>query len=135
MIIILFIVASQIKEDRDITGGLPYLTLSLTCQITKRRIFHPVKYLTCKHAQCFELEAFLRMIWVSSAISSLKKCPHCNTKAKPEDLRVDDFFTKILHTKDRKNIKDANATLVKIFENGEWELVSAADHNKAKKVI
>lgn len=134
------LVANQIKEDHEITGGLPYLTVSLVCQLTRKRMLNPVKFLSCKHIQCFDLDAFLGLICVKQPkhfFVDLYKCPICQNKAKLDDLKVDHFFHQVLHQKDRKNIRDPNSTSVKIYGNGEWELELekvAADQGKVSKV-
>lgn len=65
--------------------------------VSLNRITIPVKTLSCKHIQCFDLETHLNLRRAPGAdCSKTWSCPTCGLIATPNRLRICTFFQKIL---------------------------------------
>jgi len=72
--------------DSAVECSTPWLQ-SLVCPLTRERIWAPVRGITCKHLQCFDLEAYLE---TSSRAAFHRRwhCPVCDKLLYPAELAV-----------------------------------------------
>jgi hypothetical protein len=80
--------ASNSDDSVQQTG----VRVSLKCPVTFKRIQLPARGAECKHIQCFDLEAYLKM----NCERCTWRCPVCNSNAQLEGLEVDHYIWGII---------------------------------------
>eukprot|EP01119_Soliformovum_irregulare_P013226 TRINITY_DN3508_c0_g1_i1.p1 TRINITY_DN3508_c0_g1~~TRINITY_DN3508_c0_g1_i1.p1 ORF type:complete len:526 (-),score=122.47 TRINITY_DN3508_c0_g1_i1:38-1615(-) len=98
--------------------------ITLRDPLTRAVITHPARATTCRHLQCFELEAYLKM---NERVPHFK-CPVCNKPALYKDLIIDSFFKLIL-----SKVSNSDDTEVVIQPDGTWSTVKEGPVNATKR--
>ncbi|KII65513.1 E3 SUMO-protein ligase PIAS2 [Thelohanellus kitauei] len=80
------------SDDQDIQFE-GKLVVSLRCPISLTIMQTPVRFMQCKHVQCFDLESYLSLMLQYPTFI----CPVCEFKGSLKTLHVDQFMKKILH--------------------------------------
>ncbi|KAM7286536.1 E3 SUMO-protein ligase PIAS3-like [Ixodes scapularis] len=89
-----------------------FITLSLTCPLSKTRLKVPCRGARCSHAQTFDAMAYLELN--ESTLRPLWRCPVCNRSIKVEELRIDLLVLEILGR------LGSFCGAVEIFPDGRW---------------
>ncbi|KAK1367551.1 E4 SUMO-protein ligase PIAL2 [Heracleum sosnowskyi] len=97
--------------------------ISLNCPISMKRIKTPVKGLSCKHHQCFDLDNYAD---INSRRPSWR-CPHCNQSVCFNDIRIDQKMVKIL-----EEVAE-NVAVVKISADGSWKAATESNDQRDQK--
>lgn len=79
-------------EDDELSAGAA--RLSLQCPLSHTRLVNPVRSRKCKHLECFDLVAYLRMAQASRF--PRYQCPRCGAHARPHELILDPWMRKLL---------------------------------------
>ncbi|KAL6866018.1 hypothetical protein ACO1O0_002118 [Amphichorda felina] len=92
-------IARRLKpaESDDVIVEDNNLYISLADPFSSVMFVTPVRGIYCKHLECFDLEIWLdtrprRSKGVELSMSDCWKCPICSNDARPNRLRIDDFF-------------------------------------------
>ncbi|XP_022650166.1 E3 SUMO-protein ligase PIAS1-like isoform X3 [Varroa destructor] len=75
--------ASFVKES----DGVKSQIIPLKCPLTMTRIRIPVRFMSCKHLSCFDLDSYI----AAETNKSTQKCPICNCTGSPSALRMCGF--------------------------------------------
>ncbi|XP_029831069.2 E3 SUMO-protein ligase PIAS3-like [Ixodes scapularis] len=89
-----------------------FITLALTCPLSRTRIKVPCRGPRCSHVQAFDAMAYLEMN--ESTLRPLWRCPVCDQSIKVEELRIDLFALDLLGR------IDSSCGAVKLFPGGRW---------------
>ncbi|KAG0410358.1 hypothetical protein HPB47_012503 [Ixodes persulcatus] len=89
-----------------------FITLALTCPLSKTRIKVPCRGPRCSHVGVFDAIAYLEMN--ESTLRPLWSCPVCDQSIKVEELRIDLFVLDLLGR------VDSSCGAVKLFPDGRW---------------
>lgn len=81
-------------DDDDVVAGAA--RISLLCPLSMMRIATPVRGATCRHLECFDLNAYLEL--ASATPFPRWQCPLCSAPARPHQLRVDSWTSHVLET-------------------------------------
>ncbi|CAI8038488.1 Zinc finger MIZ domain-containing protein 2 [Geodia barretti] len=95
--------ASNSDDSVQQTG----VRVSLKCPVTFKRIQLPARGAECKHIQCFDLEAYLKM----NCERCTWRCPVCNSNAQLEGLEVDHYIWGIISGVNQRGL-DVDEVLV-----------------------
>ena len=79
-------------DDDDIVAGPA--RLPLTCPLTHTRLTLPARGVSCRHLECFDLEAYVDLAKTTS--HPRWTCPLCAAPARPHQLRVDSWLANVL---------------------------------------
>lgn len=117
------------------------LKLSLADPFSSSRVDIPVRGVKCRHLECFDLDTWLQTRSSKPIIAggapvkkgpepSLTdgwKCPisSCNLDARPNSLRVDNYFVEVCQALLDKG--DWQTKLITIDDQGRWEAVPESD--------
>lgn len=110
------------------------LKFSLKCPISLTRISIPVRFITCNHAQCFDLTSWQQLTRSILNLRNQNKknlakinCPICfNGEKKEEELQIDGLFKKILDSSEKNDVsvelylKDGNFKFIKEEPDSEY---------------
>ena len=88
------------------------LKFSLKCPISLTRISTPVRFITCNHAQCFDLASWQQLTRSILNLRNQNKknlakinCPICfNGEKTEEELQIDGLFKKILESSEANDV-------------------------------
>jgi len=118
-------VLQSFKGESDIMQVSQNITLR--CPLSKCRISTPVRAISCKHIQCFDLNSYAQM----NRNTPKWRCPVCNQHAPFKDLFIDQYFDSILH-----QITDPIDTVetVIISPNGSWSIAHTDASTRKRKV-
>ncbi|KAK2593695.1 hypothetical protein QQS21_008603 [Conoideocrella luteorostrata] len=115
----------QPASSDDIIVEDDSLCLSLCDPFSASLFQTPVRGLSCKHIECFDLETWLQTRRGKPSQSPTEpslvdgwKCPICNEDARPPNIRIDEFFLEVLKTlfeSHRGQTRSIKATL-----DGSW---------------
>ncbi|PHJ25407.1 miz sp-ring zinc finger domain-containing protein [Cystoisospora suis] len=86
--------AHQQTVHRDV------LSVSLFNRDTAGRLRVPARSVHCRHAECFDLQFFIRTNYLRHCSDLSWKCPICEEYAFPNELYVDTLIQEILHVTD-----------------------------------
>ncbi|EFQ99721.1 MIZ zinc finger protein [Nannizzia gypsea CBS 118893] len=93
------------------------------------RIFNiPVRTVTCKHTECFDLDTFFdtRLSRVAKGPHGMAedwKCPICNEDARPKRLLIDQFLVQVRkELAERKQLDDV--TSIKVRADKSWDIIT-----------
>lgn len=79
-----------------------------TCPVSRRRMLLPCRGRTCRHAQCFDLEAYLDL----NRVDPRWACPICTTAVWPEDIVHDGILLRQLQADCDRHGTPAAVTVV-----------------------
>ena len=99
--------------------------LSLHCPLSRTRLGVPVRGVTCRHLECFDLASYLECARV--ARPPKWACPLCASDAKPSKLRVDSWVAWVLQT------APADASDVQVSPDGSISQAAQATPRKRKR--
>ena len=108
-----FGVGGDDPDDDDIIAGPA--KLALTCTLTLTRLNVPARGATCRHLECFDLEAYIDLARTTS--HPRWTCPLCGAPARPHQLRVDSWMAHVLE------VSPADRTEVEVQPDGEFGAV------------
>merc|ERR1719284_292939 len=92
--------------------------LRLRCPITLERFASaPARGESCRHLQCFDLEAYLVANYRTRAFNNRWRCPLCDTELRPQDLRIDAFVESVL-----RSTQEADEEVL-LDRDGSWRRV------------
>ena len=123
------------SQDDEVSFADPYVSIDLMDPFMATVWRTPVRGKTCKHRECFDLQAFLL-----SRTSKFKDgptnpdqwmCPICKKDARPHNLVIDEFFGHVRSELEKKGQLDARAILVR--QDGSWE--AKFDKDKKDSVV
>lgn len=80
--------------EQEAGMNIDYIIATINDPLTKRRMELPSRGKDCIHLQCFDALQFLQM----NELKQTWACPLCRKKVKFEDMEIDEFFLKILHS-------------------------------------
>jgi hypothetical protein len=120
------------SNDDDIVVEDKHLSISLADPFSSTMFVTPVRSIHCKHVQCFDLDNWLatrqpkpsRRLGEPSKVDEWR-CPICGGDARPQNLKIDDFFVDV-----RANLiaKGAAGTkMIMVDEEGRWTAVVEKD--------
>lgn len=101
------------KENRD--AIVDCATVSLNCPLKRARLVVPCRGADCRHVQCFDALAYLRLN--EATVRPLWRCPVCDKDVDVRALRLDLFTLEVL----RQVAESCDA--VKLFGGGLWTAV------------
>eukprot|EP00917_Polyrhabdina_sp_WS-2016_P024364 GHVP01052793.1.p1 GENE.GHVP01052793.1~~GHVP01052793.1.p1 ORF type:complete len:793 (+),score=128.83 GHVP01052793.1:260-2638(+) len=107
-------------DSEDVSCMETSSRMRLTCPLTLLRITYPARGATCRHLQCFDLEAFVQVTHGNKAFNNRWKCPECNQRLFVEDIVVDGFVLNILE-------KAQNVDLVELDKEAKWKTIGATE--------
>ncbi|XP_042024993.1 E4 SUMO-protein ligase PIAL2-like [Salvia splendens] len=112
---------ATLDTDSEVIEGSS--RISLNCPISLARIKIPVKGISCKHIQCFDLDNFVDM----NSRRPSWRCPHCNQHVCFSDIRIDQKMVKILKEV-RPNVSD-----IIVSSDGSWNAAAVGSEEKTEK--
>ena len=118
--------------DEELTIVSSQVTVSVTDPFTSRIFEIPVRGLSCRHRDCFDLETFLQtrktgsphdLPWQQQTSLLLSKqdgwrCPLCGADARPGSLRIDGFMRDVRRRLEHDALLDTKAIIVR--QDGSW---------------
>lgn len=112
---------SKYKQEGEVPSDSSHLTFKLVCPISMTVMVEPVRGKRCQHFQCFDLFNFIE---TNSFPSGRRwKCPCCDSFVSLDSLELCGWFKDILMVHESKVTADGIDS-VKMFSNGQWELVN-----------
>lgn len=102
------------------------IAVDISDPISNTLINTPVRGIDCQHLSCFDLEVHLgQHVWESDQQQGREEewiCPICRSDARPQSLRIDDFFSDLGHELAEIGLGDVHRVLL----NGEgtWFLMN-----------
>ncbi|KAL8701091.1 MAG: hypothetical protein Q9224_000661 [Gallowayella concinna] len=112
------------NADPEVEVVNPSVVINLCDPYTSRIWDVPMRGVTCRHDQCFDLDTFLdtRRSKQSDQPSDPDqfKCPICGGDARPQTLIKDGFFERLRTELAGKNRLDAKAIIMQ--QDGSWEV-------------
>jgi hypothetical protein len=109
------------EDDLQITN--PSISINVADPFTATLWSIPVRTLTCKHRECFDLETFLNSRPKSQLAGPTGaddwKCPHCGRDARLGQLVKDGFLAEVREKLVSEGKEEVKAITVK--EGGDWE--------------
>ncbi|KAH8178090.1 MIZ/SP-RING zinc finger domain-containing protein [Sarocladium implicatum] len=120
------------SNDDDIVVEDKHLSISLADPFSSTMFVTPVRSIHCKHVQCFDLDNWLatrqpkpsRRLGEPSKVDEWR-CPICGGDARPQNLKIDDFFVDV-----RANLiaeGAAGTKMIMVDEEGRWTAVVEKD--------
>ncbi|XP_065319669.1 putative uncharacterized protein DDB_G0277255 isoform X2 [Gordionus sp. m RMFG-2023] len=106
----------------DLEIATTSLRISLLCPLSKCRMIHACRSVTCAHFQCFDANSYLSM----NEKNSKWICPVCHGPALYQSLSVDSLFMEILSS--APDFKE-----VEFFQDGSWRPFSEKIVKKTTK--
>ncbi|CAN8000565.1 unnamed protein product, partial [Ixodes pacificus] len=97
-------------EDPDVI--VDRVTVSLNCPLQRTRLVAPCRGADCRHMQCFDALAYLRLN--EATIRPSWRCPVCDKDVEVQGLRMDPFTMEVL----RRVAKTCDT--VQALGNGRW---------------
>ncbi|KAK2846416.1 hypothetical protein FQN49_005740 [Arthroderma sp. PD_2] len=91
------------------------------------RIFDvPIRTISCKHSECFDLDTFLttrrsRSMKGPHGMAEDWKCPICNEDARPKCLVIDEFLVHVREELIRRKLLD-EASAIKVRADRSWDV-------------
>ncbi len=114
--------ASSVDPDIQIID--PSIVLDITDPYTSSIFEVPVRGMSCRHNQCFDLYVFLQTRGSKTPTEPCGpdqfKCPLCGGDARPQSLVVDGFFKEVREELSRTGRLDARAIV--LHESGDWQI-------------
>lgn len=120
------------SNDDDIVIEDKHLSVTIADPFSSTLFITPVRSIHCKHVQCFDLDT-----WLATRRPKPSKrrgepckvdewqCPICGGDARPQNLRIDDFFVNV---RARLLASGADGTkVIKVDEEGNWVGVEVQD--------
>jgi hypothetical protein len=100
--------------------------LGVRCPLSFRLINTPVRGITCRHLECFDLKNFLetrprRTSWEPPNADSWK-CPICRGDARPSELIVDGFLESVLGKLKESGGSGEEARNISVKADGTWSI-------------
>lgn len=115
--------ALKASQDDEVSFADPFISIDLVDPFMATIWRTPVRSMTCKHKECFDLQAFLlsRTSKVKDGPTNPDQwmCPICKRDARPQNLMIDGFLVEVRTELEAKGQLDARAILVK--QDGSWE--------------
>ncbi|KAM7289947.1 hypothetical protein ISCGN_030075 [Ixodes scapularis] len=106
------LVTEAVGDENTEDTVVDFITVSLTCPLSKTRIKVPCRGARCFHAQTFDAMAYLDVN--ESTLRPLWRCPVCNRSTKVEELRIDLFVLELLGR------LGSFCGAVELFPDGRW---------------
>lgn len=113
-------------SDDDIIMVDPYVSIDLIDPFTAKIWETPVRGRTCKHRECFDLDAFLYSrpnkhdrVPLSSADNW--KCPHCNKDARPQSVVLDGFLLSVSTKLQAGKDEGEEVRAIRVTTDSLWE--------------
>eukprot|EP00944_MAST-04C_sp_MAST-4C-sp1_P015154 g15154.t1 len=108
---------------------IPFVNMSLKCPLSTGRLVCPVRTVTCKHLQCFDLETFWNYSVMMSQANKSAKCPICKAPASVGDVQICGYTEEVLSVASTKDVENAV-----IFPDGRYRIdIKGADKNSKKR--
>jgi hypothetical protein len=108
------------------------VSLGVRCPLSFTLLTTPVRGVTCKHLECFDLQNYLetrpRRKDHEPPFADSWRCPLCRGDARPTELVVDDFLASVLQELMLSGSTDVQNIMVK--RNGSWEPVRKEEEKK-----
>ena len=104
-------------DDDDVVAGAS--RVSLRCPLSMRRIATPARGASCRHLECFDLEAYIEL--ATATPFPRWQCPLCSMPSRPHQLRVDSWTAHVLES------LPADATEVEVQPDGAFAHFDASE--------
>ncbi|TQV93922.1 MIZ zinc finger protein [Cordyceps javanica] len=110
--------------------------VSICDPISSKMCDTPVRSINCKHLECFDLENWLQSRPTKPGAAQTEPClvdcwacPICGGDARPNRLRICDYFTTVIEHLRQSGLSEMRA--ISISEDGEWQpLCQTSSHQK-----
>ncbi|KAM5443509.1 hypothetical protein MferCBS31731_001282 [Microsporum ferrugineum] len=105
-----------------------FITVALIDPFMARIFDIPVRTVSCKHNECFDLDTFLntrlsRVLKRPHGMAEDWKCPICNEDARPKRLIIDQFLVHVREELARRKQLD-DVTAIKIRADQTWGVIT-----------
>ncbi|KAF3483884.1 MIZ zinc finger protein [Arthroderma uncinatum] len=113
-------------DDDELCFIDDFITVPLIDPFMARVFVTPVRTVSCKHSECFDLDTFLntrqsRTLKGPHGMAEDWKCPICNEDARPKCLIIDQFLAYVRDELiQRKQLDDATA--IKVRADRSWDI-------------
>ena len=105
-------------KDPDVEVVTSHVAVGVVDPFSSNLIGTPVRGMSCKHYECFDLDIFLQTRSGSPTLPDLFRCPICDGDARPQSLVVDDWFVDVL--KKIKGMGRSDVRAVMLNEQAVW---------------
>ena len=99
-------------KDPEVEVVTGHVALCVIDPFSSKLISTPVRGVSCKHYECFDLDIFLQTRSGSPTQPDLFRCPICDGDARPQSLVVDDWFVDVLRKIKDKGRSDVRAVML-----------------------
>ena len=124
-------------DSDDVIVEDDVLTVSIADPFSSVLFTTPVRGVSCKHIECFDLEIWLETRrgkpshgYPEPSLVDDWKCPICGLDARPVSLRIDDYFSEVR----QKLVEDGcgSTKKIRIKADGSWTAVQEAEDDEAE---
>ncbi|OAQ97105.1 hypothetical protein LLEC1_04368 [Akanthomyces lecanii] len=112
--------------------------ISVCDPISSRMCDTPVRGFNCKHLQCFDLDNWLQSrtrkpgsVPTEPCLIDSWACPICGGDARPNQLRICDYFSNIV--KQLRESGHSDTRTIAVSNSGEWESQVEASHHQKRE--
>lgn len=121
------------SENDEVVIDNDSLSITIADPFTSRVFNTPVRGVTCKHLECFDLETWLesrpqkqhKRATSEPCLVDCWRCPICGHDARPISLQIDDFFVEV--RQGLRRIQKENAKAIRVKADGSWEAIVEDD--------
>lgn len=111
------------STDDELAVVDDYIAIDLVDPFMARIFDVPVRGKTCKHQECFDLDAFLNTRISKSGNSPMKenwKCPICGEDCRPQSLIIDEFLSQV-RTELQRSGRLEETKAIHVKADGTWQ--------------
>lgn len=110
----------SLNKDPEVEVVGSSVAISIVDPFSLSLIKVPVRGESCRHYECFDLDLFLLTRQGSPCKPEQFRCPICNGDARPDQLIVDTWFEKVLHS--IREMKRTDARSIVVESTGDWRI-------------
>lgn len=99
---------------------MSFLSVSLMCPLSQRRMAYPGRFKACDHVQCFDIELVMDLMFKQGS----QKCPICGYLSfKVTELELDEYFSGVATLKTETSVLISKNGLLKETDRSSSEIV------------